>query len=353
MLMSQPRIFFAMSRDQLLPAGVSKVHPTFRTPYITTIITCVIVAIVAGVHADQRARRDDQHRHAVRVRGRVDGGHHPARQAAGRAAAVQGAVRVRSSRCSACCSCVYLMLSLSVMTWVRFLVWLDIGMIIYWFYGRTHSPLVEPGGSGGAAAASENLANFLKMLGYMLLFNGFCITLLGVPDRVGRHQRGPSRSGASSTRVLQLRRHAHQAGDCRRVRPEDRPDRRRGDGRRVRAGTIVEQALGVVTVMSRASALDTARRLWRRPHGERAHPRRPGGRGRRSARRCCPTCTRSPRARAGRRASASCWSARIPASEIYVRNKVRGGHRVRAVGRPAAAAGDRDARRPAGAGRRG
>src|SRR5215218_1891333 len=48
MLMSQPRIFFAMSRDQLLPAGVSKVHPTFRTPYITTIITCVIVAIVAG-----------------------------------------------------------------------------------------------------------------------------------------------------------------------------------------------------------------------------------------------------------------------------------------------------------------
>ena len=43
MLMSQPRIFFAMSRDQLLPAGVSKVHPRFRTPYITTIITCVIV----------------------------------------------------------------------------------------------------------------------------------------------------------------------------------------------------------------------------------------------------------------------------------------------------------------------
>ena len=48
MLMSQPRIFFAMSRDQLLPAGVSKVHPRFRTPYITTIITCVIVALVAG-----------------------------------------------------------------------------------------------------------------------------------------------------------------------------------------------------------------------------------------------------------------------------------------------------------------
>ncbi len=49
MLMSQPRIFFAMSRDGLLPQGVSKVHPRYGTPYITTIITCVIVAIVAGL----------------------------------------------------------------------------------------------------------------------------------------------------------------------------------------------------------------------------------------------------------------------------------------------------------------
>ena len=49
MLMSQPRIFFAMSRDGLLPKGVSKVHPRFGTPYITTIITCVVVAIVAGL----------------------------------------------------------------------------------------------------------------------------------------------------------------------------------------------------------------------------------------------------------------------------------------------------------------
>ena len=33
------------------------------------------------------------------------------------------------------------MLALPVLTWVRFLVWLDIGMLIYWFYGRTPSPL--------------------------------------------------------------------------------------------------------------------------------------------------------------------------------------------------------------------
>lgn len=176
MLMSQPRIFFAMSRDQLLPAGVSRVHPRFRTPYITTIITCVIVAAVAGfvpitVLGEMtsigtlfafvvvsvavmvlRVRRPEARRPF-----RVPGGH---------IIPILGVL-----------ACIYLMVSLSVMTWVRFLGWLDIGMIIYWFYGRTHSPLVNKA-EAAARSAVENLANFLKMLGYMLLFNGFCITLL-------------------------------------------------------------------------------------------------------------------------------------------------------------------------------
>ena len=176
MLMSQPRIFFAMSRDQLLPAGVSRVHPRFRTPYITTIITCVIVAAVAGfvpinVLGEMtsigtlfafvvvslavivlRIKRPEARRPF-----RVPGGH---------VVPVLGVL-----------ACVYLMVSLSVMTWVRFLGWLDIGMIIYWFYGRTHSPLVNQA-EAAARSGSENLANFLKVLGYMLLFNGFCITLL-------------------------------------------------------------------------------------------------------------------------------------------------------------------------------
>ena len=49
MLMGQPRIFFSMSRDRLLPQGVSKVHPRFGTPYITTIITGVVVAVFAAI----------------------------------------------------------------------------------------------------------------------------------------------------------------------------------------------------------------------------------------------------------------------------------------------------------------
>ncbi len=49
MLMGQPRVFFSMSRDGLLPEAFSKVHPKFRTPYITTIITGSIAAILAGL----------------------------------------------------------------------------------------------------------------------------------------------------------------------------------------------------------------------------------------------------------------------------------------------------------------
>jgi APA family basic amino acid/polyamine antiporter len=183
MLLSQPRIFFAMSRDQLLPPGVSKVHPKYRTPYITTLITGVVVAIVAGFTPINilgemtsigtlfafvvvcmavimlRRKRPDARR--------------PFKVPGGYVIPVLGVV-----------SCTYLMLSLTVMTWVRFLVWLDLGMILYWFYGRTHSQLADKA-EAAARSAAENFGNFLKMAGYMLVFNGFCITLLGLMTEWG------------------------------------------------------------------------------------------------------------------------------------------------------------------------
>lgn len=178
MLMAQPRIFFSMSRDGLLPRGVSKVHPRFQTPYITTIITCVIVAITAGLVPIQvvgemtsigtlfafvvvsmavivlRITRPDAHR--------------PFRVPGGWVIPVLGVL-----------SCLYLMVSLSVMTWIRLLVWLDIGMLIYWFYGRTHSPLANPT-EAAARSGAEAFANFLKVAGCLVFFNGAAITLLAL-----------------------------------------------------------------------------------------------------------------------------------------------------------------------------
>ena len=49
MLMGQPRIFFSMSKDGLLPPVFSKVHPKFKTPYVSTIITGSVAMIIAGI----------------------------------------------------------------------------------------------------------------------------------------------------------------------------------------------------------------------------------------------------------------------------------------------------------------
>jgi hypothetical protein len=81
-------------------------------------------------------------------------------------------------------SCAYLMLSLPVLTWVRFLVWLDIGLLIYWFYGRTHSPLSNPQ-EAERRTPLQSLANFITILGLLLVFNAACITALGFMTEFG------------------------------------------------------------------------------------------------------------------------------------------------------------------------
>jgi APA family basic amino acid/polyamine antiporter len=183
MLLAQPRIFFAMSRDGLLPTGVSKVHPRFGTPYLTTIITCVIVALVAGVTQIQtvaemtsigtlfafvvvcaavlmlRVKRPDAHR--------------PFRVPLGPIFPTLGIL-----------SCAYLMLSLPVITWARFLVWLNIGLIIYWFYGRSHSPLADPE-EARRRTPLQSFANFVLVFGALAIFNGLCLFLLGFLTQLG------------------------------------------------------------------------------------------------------------------------------------------------------------------------
>jgi len=48
LLMGQPRIFYSMGRDGLLPSVFAKIHPRFKTPYITTIVTGGAAALLAG-----------------------------------------------------------------------------------------------------------------------------------------------------------------------------------------------------------------------------------------------------------------------------------------------------------------
>ncbi len=48
MMMAQPRIFYSMANDGLLPPFAKKIHPKFRTPHVTSIITGVVVALAAG-----------------------------------------------------------------------------------------------------------------------------------------------------------------------------------------------------------------------------------------------------------------------------------------------------------------
>ncbi len=183
MLMSQPRIFFAMSRDRLLPAGASKVHPKFKTPYVTTIITGLVVSLCAALVPIQilgemtsigtlfafmivcaavmmlRVQRPEAKR--------------PFRVPGGFVIPVLGIV-----------SCLYLMLSLPVATWIRFLGWLNVGMLIYWVYGRVHSPLRDAA-EAARRTALENIGNFVTVAGALLLFNGFFMTILGFMTVLG------------------------------------------------------------------------------------------------------------------------------------------------------------------------
>ncbi len=138
----QARIWFAMSRDRLLPAMFSAVHKRFQTPYISTWIAGFVVGIPAGIwDIDTFAELSNIGTLfafvLVSLGVIVLRWKQPERPRSFRVPLVPLFPMI-SIGC-----CLVLMAGLPLLTWLRFFTWLAIGLAIYFPYGRRRSTLVE------------------------------------------------------------------------------------------------------------------------------------------------------------------------------------------------------------------
>jgi len=138
--LGQPRIFMAMARDGLLPPYFAKIHPRFRTPHVTTIWTGVIVGAVAMV-TNIGDLADLTNIGTLFAFILVCLGVNVLRKVAAERPRPFRVPFVPVFPILGVLLCVVLMLSLPVMTWIRFVVWLVIGLVIYFLYSVRHSNL--------------------------------------------------------------------------------------------------------------------------------------------------------------------------------------------------------------------
>jgi APA family basic amino acid/polyamine antiporter len=147
LMLGQTRVGFAMARDGLLPRGLSKVHPTFGTPYVFTAVTGVAVALIGGlvnlsILVNLVSIGTLFAFMLVSVGVVILRRTRPDLPRSFRAPAVTLVATL------SVLLCLWLALNLTGGTWLRFLIWMAIGFIVYFAYGRRRSRL-------GLAAKSE------------------------------------------------------------------------------------------------------------------------------------------------------------------------------------------------------
>ncbi|TAL08888.1 MAG: amino acid permease, partial [Porticoccaceae bacterium] len=140
MLYGQTRLFYAMSRDGLLPPVFSALHPRFRTPARTTMATGVVIAFAAGllpigqvaelVNVGTLAAFMVVSAAVIYLRRAQPDLHRPFRTPF-----------MPWTPILAILTCGYLIASLDWVTLARFVIWMLVGMVVYFFYARRHSVL--------------------------------------------------------------------------------------------------------------------------------------------------------------------------------------------------------------------
>jgi APA family basic amino acid/polyamine antiporter len=174
--MGQPRIFFSMARDGLLPQWAAKVHPKYRTPWVTTWLTGILVAVFAGIANINEVVELTNIGTLfafllVCVGITILRYKDPGRPRSFRVPLGPWLIPMLGAA-----SCIFLMVYLPPTSWWRFIGWLILGMSIYFAYGYTHSVVGRESGRP-AKPPGQNLAG----LGFLLA----AIGLFTIPHDAG------------------------------------------------------------------------------------------------------------------------------------------------------------------------